>query len=174
VAKPAAQDLSTAGWGKGVARVSWNPGQFRAVLVLIETVGGGLDGSRFKQRTGGKAGVQCWPFLKSKRKSVMKGGTNMIGMGLDDFLVFLILGLIAAFVLHSVVRYRFLEGLDGFLAKWVAGWFGAWLGSPILGHWLVKTGDVYVIPALVGAFASAFLVTATWKASAKVYASKAN
>jgi hypothetical protein len=27
--------------------VGWNPGQFRAVLVLVETVGGGSDGSRF-------------------------------------------------------------------------------------------------------------------------------
>jgi hypothetical protein len=39
------------GVGKGVAKVSWNPGQFLAVLVLIETVGGGSDGARFKQRT---------------------------------------------------------------------------------------------------------------------------
>jgi len=51
--------------------VSWNRGQFRAVLVLIETVAGGSDGTRFKQRTGGKAGVQCWAFSKSKRKSVL-------------------------------------------------------------------------------------------------------
>jgi uncharacterized membrane protein YeaQ/YmgE (transglycosylase-associated protein family) len=90
----------------------------------------------------------------------------MIGMGLVDFLVLLILGLIAAAVLYFVIRYRFLEGLDGFFAKWVVGWFGAWLGSPILGHWLFKIGDVYVIPALVGAFVGVFLVTATWKASA--------
>jgi hypothetical protein len=48
----------------GVAKVGWNPGQFRAVLVLIETVGGGSDGSRFKQRTGGKTGVRCWAFSK--------------------------------------------------------------------------------------------------------------
>jgi uncharacterized membrane protein YeaQ/YmgE (transglycosylase-associated protein family) len=98
----------------------------------------------------------------------------MIGMCLGAFLVLLILGLIAAVVVYFVIRYRFLEGLDGFLAKWIAGWLGAWLGSPVLGHWLVKTRDIYVIPALVGAFVGAFLVTATWKASAKVYASKAS
>ena len=63
--------LQRVGVRKGVARVSWNPGQFRAVLVLIETVGGGSDGPRFKQRTGGKPGVQCWAFSQSKRKSVL-------------------------------------------------------------------------------------------------------
>jgi hypothetical protein len=42
------------------------------VLVLIETVGGGSDGARFKQRRGGKTGIQCWAFSKSKRKSQFK------------------------------------------------------------------------------------------------------
>jgi len=42
------------------------------MLVVIETVGGGSDGTRFKQRTGGTSGVQYWPFSKSKRKSRMK------------------------------------------------------------------------------------------------------
>jgi hypothetical protein len=41
---------------------------FRAVLVLIETVGGGSDGTRFKQRTGGKPGVECWAFSQSKKE----------------------------------------------------------------------------------------------------------
>ncbi len=98
----------------------------------------------------------------------------MIGMGLADFLVLLVIGLIAAVVLHFVICYRFLGGLDGFLATWIAGWLGAWLGPPVLGHWLFKIRGVYLIPALVGAFVGAFLVTVTWKASAKVYASKAS
>jgi hypothetical protein len=42
-----------------VARVIWNPAQLRAVLVLIETVGGGSKGSWFKQ---GKTVVECWAF----------------------------------------------------------------------------------------------------------------
>ena len=60
--------LQRVGVRKGVAKVSWNPGQFRAVLVVIETVGGGSDGTRFKQRTGGKPGVQCWAFSQSKKE----------------------------------------------------------------------------------------------------------
>lgn len=90
----------------------------------------------------------------------------MIGMTLGAFLVLLVLGLIAAGVLHFVVRYRFFEGFDGFFAKWIAGWVGAWLGSPVMGHWsaTVKYADVYIIPALIGAFAAAFISTAYWKA----------
>jgi hypothetical protein len=55
-----------------VAKVGRNVGQFRAMLVLIETVGGGPDGTRFKQRTEGTASVQCLPFSKSKRKFRLK------------------------------------------------------------------------------------------------------
>ena len=60
----------------------------------------------------------------------------MIGMTLREFGVLLVGGLISAAVIHYVVRYRFLPGVDGFLGKWIAGWFGAWLGSPVFGHWL--------------------------------------
>lgn len=98
----------------------------------------------------------------------------MIGMNFWAFLILLVAGLIAAAVLHYVVRYRFLEGFDGFLAKCVVGWIGAWLGSPVLGHWFerVKLANLYLIPALLGAFAGAFVLTASWKASAKVFAAK--
>jgi uncharacterized membrane protein YeaQ/YmgE (transglycosylase-associated protein family) len=98
----------------------------------------------------------------------------MIGMGFWAFLVLLVAALTAAAVLHYLVRYRVLEGLDGFLGKLVAGWVGAWLGSPVLGHWFerVKLHNIYLIPALLGAFAGAFVLTASWKASAKVCARK--
>lgn len=80
----------------------------------------------------------------------------MIGMKLGAFLMLLVLGFIAAIVIHSIIRYRMVRGLDGFLAKWVAGWIGGWLGSPVLGHWWFRFQNVYIIPALVGAFTSAF------------------
>ncbi len=98
----------------------------------------------------------------------------MIGISFLAFLVLLVAALIAAAVLHYVCCYRLLEGLDGFLGKCVAGWIGAWLGSPVLGHWFekVKFADIYLIPALLGAFAGAFALTASWRASAKVCAGK--
>jgi uncharacterized membrane protein YeaQ/YmgE (transglycosylase-associated protein family) len=98
----------------------------------------------------------------------------MIGMNFWAFLVLLVAGLIAAAVLHYLCRYRYLEGFDGFLGKWIAGWIGAWLGSPVLGHWFerVKLAGIYVIPALLGAFAAGFVVTARWRARTKVSAAK--
>jgi uncharacterized membrane protein YeaQ/YmgE (transglycosylase-associated protein family) len=104
----------------------------------------------------------------------MDEGGTMIGMSFWAFLVLLVAGLIAAVVVHYIFRYRFLEGFDSFLGQWIAGWIGAWLGSPVLGHWFegVKIADIYLIPALLGAFAGAFALTASFKASAKVFAAK--
>jgi len=54
------------------------------------------------------------------------------------------------------------------MVKWIAGWIGAWLGSPVFGHWGLgfNVENVYIIPALLGGFALAFLVTAAMKAEA--------
>ena len=96
----------------------------------------------------------------------------MIGMMFSEFVVLLAAGLISAAVIHYALRYRFLEGLDGFLGKWMVGWLGAWLGTPVLGHWFtpLKYGNVYLLPALLGAFAGSFAITATAKAFAKAVA----
>lgn len=80
----------------------------------------------------------------------------MIGMTFATFLTLLVLGFIATIVIHSIIRYRVIVGFDGFMAKWVAGWIGGWLGSPVLGHWWFRFQNVYIIPALVGAFTCAF------------------
>lgn len=93
----------------------------------------------------------------------------MIGMNFLPFLTLLVAGFLAAGILHYVVRYRYLEGIDGFMAKWAMGWIGAWLGSPVIGHWPkgYQVEGVYFLPALIGAFAAAFLMTLNAKATAK-------
>ncbi|SRR5271157_1763771 len=98
----------------------------------------------------------------------------MIGMNFRALLILFVAALIAAGVVHYVIRYRFLDGFDGFVGKCVAGWVGAWLGSPVLGHWFerAKLANVYLIPALLGAFVGAFVVTATGKALAKAFSTK--
>lgn len=88
----------------------------------------------------------------------------MIGMNFGAFLTLLILGLIATIVMHFIIRYRMMDSVDGFFTKWIAGWVGAWLGSPVLGHWWFRIQNVYVIPALVGAFVGAFAVVVLLKA----------
>ena len=90
----------------------------------------------------------------------------MIGMSFPAFLILLILGFIGAFVMHVFIGYRMLNGLDGFLSKWVAGWLGAWLASPVLGHWAPQFAGVYILPAILGAFIGPFMMTALFKVSA--------
>lgn len=92
---------------------------------------------------------------------------TFIGMSFLGFVTVLIAGIIAALVLHYAARFRFRQGFDGFMSKWIVAWFGAWLGSPVLGHWWFQIGGIWAIPALIGAFMGAFLVTAFWKGLAQ-------
>jgi hypothetical protein len=82
----------------------------------------------------------------------------LIGMPFSSFLVLLILSAIAAAVLHWGFRYRLTNQIDGFLGQWMVAWLGAWLGPAVLGHWFdsVILGNIFILPALVGAFAGAF------------------
>jgi uncharacterized membrane protein YeaQ/YmgE (transglycosylase-associated protein family) len=81
----------------------------------------------------------------------------MIGMNFSEFLVLLVASLVVAFVLHYLVRYRYLKGFDGFLMQWVVGWFGAWLGPPVLGHWWFHVESVYGNSGIAGSFYRRFL-----------------
>lgn len=93
---------------------------------------------------------------------------NMLGMNFAGFLTLAVISLIAALIVHYVIRYRVVEGLDGFLWKWVVGWVGAWLGSPVLGDWFhsVAVSHIYIIPGFLGAFIGAFVAAFLWKAEA--------
>jgi uncharacterized membrane protein YeaQ/YmgE (transglycosylase-associated protein family) len=92
----------------------------------------------------------------------------MLGMSLLSFLTLTLIGAIAAVAYHYVIRYRFLEGNDAFFGKLILGWLGTWLGSPVLGHWLWKVENVYVLPAILGAIAAIHLTVLTGKAVAKL------
>lgn len=90
----------------------------------------------------------------------------MIGMAFSPFITLLVLGLVAAFVIHLLARYYVLAGFDGFICAWIAAWVGGWLGTPVFGHWSIRSGNVYFVPAVLGAFTGAFVVTAAFKALA--------
>jgi uncharacterized membrane protein YeaQ/YmgE (transglycosylase-associated protein family) len=96
----------------------------------------------------------------------------MIGMSFLSFLVLLGIGAIVAAVFHFGLRYRILEGFDAFFAKVVLGWVGAWLGSPIFGYWSYRVGNLYLVPAILGAITAVVLNVVAWKAVAKVFASQ--
>jgi uncharacterized membrane protein YeaQ/YmgE (transglycosylase-associated protein family) len=100
----------------------------------------------------------------------------MVGMGFTSFLCLTIIAAIVAFVYHYGLRYRFLEGHDAFVGKLMVGWLGAWLGSPVIGHWLGKVEGVYIVPAILGAIVAIHLNVLGWKAAIKIageYRSKA-
>jgi uncharacterized membrane protein YeaQ/YmgE (transglycosylase-associated protein family) len=98
----------------------------------------------------------------------------LIGMSFLSFLILLILSGFAAAVLQWVIRYRVLTGIEGFFAKWIAGWIGAWLGPAVLGHWFgpVMLWNIYIIPALIGAFVAGFGIVACSRVSAQLMAQK--
>jgi uncharacterized membrane protein YeaQ/YmgE (transglycosylase-associated protein family) len=92
----------------------------------------------------------------------------MLGMTFLSFLVLTVIGAVAAVAYHYAIRYRFLEGIDALFGKLIVGWLGAWLGTPVFGHWLWKIENVYVVPAILGAFASVQLIVLTGRALAKL------
>ncbi len=92
----------------------------------------------------------------------------MLGMSFLSFLILTLIGAVVAVAYHNVIRYRFLEGHDALIGKLIIGWFGAWLGSPVLGHWFWKVENVYIVPAILGAMAAIQLTVLTAKALAQL------
>jgi len=91
------------------------------------------------------------------------GGTNMIGMDFISFLILLIISVLVSAILHYYFEYYATPGHWSFCSKAVVGWIGAWLGSPVLGHWPNRIPglhyrDVWIIPAILGALALVILV----------------
>jgi len=79
----------------------------------------------------------------------------MIGMDFGSFLVLLVISAIVSAILHFGFKFYVRPGLVSFFSKAIIGWFGAWLGSPVFGHWFegLKVKEVYIIPAILGSLA---------------------
>src|SRR5262249_2588734 len=89
----------------------------------------------------------------------------MIGMSFISFMELLGISVVVALVLHYLVKYRNIAGFEGFLGKVIIGWLGAWLGSPVFGHWPANLSfaEVYPIPAFLGSLTSVFSVVLFFK-----------
>lgn len=83
----------------------------------------------------------------------------MIGMDFGAFLILLITAVVVSAILHYGCEYYVTPGSWSFAAKVVVAWIGAWLGSPVLGHWWAgcQYQEVYYVPAILGAFAAVIL-----------------
>ena len=72
-----------------------------------------------------------------------------------SFLILLVISAVVAAVLHFGLKYYVVPGLGSYFGKVAVGWIGARLGSPVFGHWWagVNRGDLYYVPAILGALA---------------------
>jgi uncharacterized membrane protein YeaQ/YmgE (transglycosylase-associated protein family) len=80
----------------------------------------------------------------------------MIGMDFIPFVILLAISVVVSAIMHYQLEYYVTPGHWSFASKVVVGWIGAWLGSPVLGHWPhvipnLHYGDVWYIPAILGA-----------------------
>jgi uncharacterized membrane protein YeaQ/YmgE (transglycosylase-associated protein family) len=115
----------------------------------VAGIGATLHSELFLARSGGQATEE------------VSMSAPLIGMSFPSFLVLLIVSVIAAAVVHWGFRYRLFNGADGFIGQCIVAWLGAWLGPAVLGHWFASAmlSNIYVIPALLGAFAGALAGT---------------
>lgn len=96
----------------------------------------------------------------------------MIGMDFISFLILLAISVVVSAILHFSFKYYVRPGLVSFFSKVVVGWFGAWLGSPVFGHWWngANYKEVYIVPAILGSLA--VLIFAVDLIKSKDFASK--
>ncbi|MEW5900129.1 MAG: hypothetical protein AB1715_01560 [Acidobacteriota bacterium] len=94
----------------------------------------------------------------------------MTGMDFGSFLVLLVISAVVSAILHFGFKYYARPGLASFFSKVIVGWFGAWLGSPIFGHWFegIEVEGVYIIPAILGSLAILILAVDLIKSKASV------
>ncbi len=76
-------------------------------------------------------------------------------MNFVSFIILLAIAVVVAVILHFVFNYKLRQDWNSIFSEIVFGWIGAWLGSPVLGHWFSgwKYDNVYIIPAILGALA---------------------
>jgi uncharacterized membrane protein YeaQ/YmgE (transglycosylase-associated protein family) len=76
----------------------------------------------------------------------------MIGMDFTSFLILLVISIVVSAILHYWLKFYIRPGVVSFLSKVIFGWIGAWLGSPVFGHWFsgLCYDDVYIVPAILG------------------------
>ncbi|EXX85207.1 membrane protein [Paenibacillus darwinianus] len=73
------------------------------------------------------------------------------------FLWYLIVGGIIGWLAGLIVG-RDIPG--GIIGNIIAGIIGAWLGGALLGAWGPEVGNIYLIPALIGAIVLVLIVSA--------------
>lgn len=94
----------------------------------------------------------------------------MIGMDFVSFLILLVISIVVSAILHFGLKYYIVAGISSFLSKVALGWIGAWLGTPVFGHWFagVCYEQIFIIPAILGSLAIIILAVNGLKSCAQV------
>ncbi len=81
-------------------------------------------------------------------------------MDFVSFVVLLVIAAVTSWVLHYPLKFNVTPGIWSFLSKVVIAYIGAMLGSSFFGEWWagVVYGNVYIVPAILGAFAILIVV----------------
>lgn len=76
-----------------------------------------------------------------------------------SFLILAFIAIAVSAVLHYGFRLYVRRDIWAFLSKCVIAWFGAWLGSPVVGHWFsgMHYMNVWFVPATIGAVGAVIL-----------------
>ena len=82
-------------------------------------------------------------------------------MDFVSFIILLGISIVVSAVLHYGFKYYVKPGMESFVAKVIFGWIGAWLGTPVFGHWFegVSYEGVFIIPAILGSLAFLIIMT---------------
>jgi len=84
----------------------------------------------------------------------------MIGINFVSFLILLIISIAVSAILHYGLKFYIRPGIVSFFSKVIFGWIGAWLGSPVFGHWFggMVYETIYIIPAILGSLALLIII----------------
>ena len=95
----------------------------------------------------------------------------MIGMDFISFIILLIISIVVSGVLHFVIKFYIIPGCSSYISKVLIGWVGAWLGSPVFGHWWpgLNYKEVYIIPAILGSLLLVIFAVDFIKTRATIY-----
>ncbi|MFO7851974.1 MAG: hypothetical protein ACQERS_10120 [Bacteroidota bacterium] len=82
-------------------------------------------------------------------------------MNFISFIILLGISLVVSIIMHFGFKYYVRPGWNSFISKVIFGWIGAWLGTPVFGHWFeaVKYENIYIIPAILGSIALLIFTT---------------
>ena len=81
-------------------------------------------------------------------------------MDFTSFVMLLVIAAVVSGVLHYPLKYHVTPGIWSYLSKVVIAYIGAMLGSSFFGEWWTGLvyGNVYIVPAILGAFAILIVV----------------